>query len=146
MAIRQKWPSSQEGPMKKGWMVVVISVLLSLSATAQSGATNPPAGVGTANTDAARRLLARGDIVVASLTGPLDAGKAKVGDQIVAQVSESNPIALAGAKLIGHISDVQSHTAEKPESRLVIVFDKAIMKDGRETPFNAVIGRVTPPP
>ena len=67
--------------MKKGW-IVVVAMFLSLSATAQSGATNPPAGASTANADVAPPppLLARGDIVVASLTGPLDAGKAKVGD------------------------------------------------------------------
>src|SRR5437016_5795205 len=135
---------NHEESMNKGWMImIVVAGILSLDAAAQTN--NPPGSTNTVNADAAPRPLARGDIVVASLSKTLDAGKAKAGDEVVAQVSESNPIALGGAKLVGHISNVQSHTGDKPESRLVIVFDKAVLKDGREVPFNAVIARVTPP-
>jgi hypothetical protein len=56
-----------------------------------------------------------------------------------------NPSVLDGAKLVGHISSVQRRTDNQQESRLVIVFDKARLKDGSEIPFSAVITRVIPP-
>jgi hypothetical protein len=47
------------------------------------------------------------------------------------------------SKLLGHVTEVQLHTKETPESRLGIVFDQAITKGG-DVPFQSLLLAIRP--
>jgi len=53
-------------------------------------------------------------------------------------------VARHDSKLVGHVTEVQLHTKETSESRLGIVFDKVITKDG-EVPFQSLLLAIRPP-
>jgi hypothetical protein len=78
----------------------------------------------------------------------VDAKKARVGDPVsavlVADVLAHGKIVIRhDAKLLGHVTEAQIYTKEAPESRLGIVFDKAVSK-GREVPFQSVLLAIRP--
>ena len=92
--------------------------------------------------------LENGSILYAELTKTVDAKKAKVGDPVsailVADVLAHGKIVVRhDSKLVGHVTEVQAHTKETPESRLGIVFDKVITKDG-EVPFQSLLLAIRP--
>lgn len=124
-----------------GLILVTALLLFSFRVNAQSGSATQQNG----NTTSAKTPLSRGEYVTATLSHTLDAAKAKAGDPVLAAVPPDYAGALNSAKLIGHIDSVQRRTDNQQESRLVIVFDKARLKDGSEIPFSAVITTVLPP-
>ena len=92
--------------------------------------------------------LENGSILYGELTKTIDAKKAKVGDPVsavlVADVLAHGKIVVRhDSKLLGHVTEVQVHTKETPESRLGIVFDKAITKGG-EVPFQSLLLAIRP--
>lgn len=92
--------------------------------------------------------LENGSILYAELAKTVDAKKAKVGDPVsavlVADVLAHGKIVLRhDSKLLGHVTEVQIHTKEAPESRLGIVFDKAVTKGG-EVPFQSLLLAIRP--
>src|SRR5712672_4717297 len=87
--------------------------------------------------------MENGSILYAELSKTIDAKKAKVGDPVTAVLvadvlSHGKIVARHDSKLVGHVTEVQLHTKETPESRLGIVFDKVITKDG-EVPFQSLL-------
>ena len=128
----------------KAFGLILVSglLLLSFRVNGQSGSATQQNG----NTSSAKTPLSRGENVAATLSHTLDAAKAKAGDPVLAAVIGDYPGILDGAKLIGHVGSVQRRTENQQESRLVIVFDRARLKDGSEIPFSAVIIKVIPPP
>ena len=127
--------------MKAFGLILVSGFLLSSGVNAQSVSATQQ----NTNTISAKASLSQGEHVTATLSHTLDAAKAKAGDPVLAAVSRDYPGVLDGAKLIGHIGSVQRRTGNQQESTLVIVFDKARLKDGSEIPFSAVITAVLPP-
>jgi hypothetical protein len=92
--------------------------------------------------------LENGSILYAELTKTVDAKKAKVGDPVTAVLvsdvlAHGKIVARHDAKLLGHVTEVQVHSKETPESRLGIVFDKVITKDGEE-PFESKLLAIRP--
>jgi hypothetical protein len=92
--------------------------------------------------------LETGSILYAELTKTVDAKKAKVGDPVsavlVADVLAHGKIVVRhNSKLLGHVTEVQLHTKETPESRLGIVFDQAITKGG-DVPFQSLLLAIRP--
>lgn len=92
--------------------------------------------------------LEKGSILYAELTKTVDAKKAKAGDPVnavlLADVLAHGKIVVRhDSKLLGHVTEVQLHTKETPESRLGIVFDKIITKDG-EVPFQSLLLAIRP--
>jgi hypothetical protein len=92
--------------------------------------------------------LETGSILYAELTKTVDAKKAKVGDPVsavlTADVLAHGKIVLRhDSKLVGHVTEAQVHTKEAPESRLGIVFDKAITKSG-DIPFQSLLLAIRP--
>jgi hypothetical protein len=89
----------------------------------------------------------------ATLSKPVDARRAKPGDEVVATLGQDvrtrGDIALhRGPKLVGHVTEAQpraprgstsANASGSGDSRLGIVFDKAILEDGREVPIDATI-------
>lgn len=93
--------------------------------------------------------LDAGSIVQAELTKSLDAKKAKAGDSITAQVtqdvkSNGQVVIRRGSKLVGHVTEAQARSKENNESRLGVLFDKAVLKGGSEVALNAVVQALAP--
>lgn len=87
--------------------------------------------------------LETGSILYGVITKSVDAKKAKVGDPVNAVLAadvlaHGKVVARHDSKLLGHVTEAQIHTKEQPESRLGIVFDKVITKDG-EVPFQSLL-------
>ena len=80
----------------------------------------------------------------------MDAKKAKTGDEVVAKVTEDmktesgEVLVPKDTKVTGHVTEVQARNKEQKESRLAIVFDRAVTKNGNamQLPMSiqAVIG------
>jgi hypothetical protein len=92
--------------------------------------------------------LENGSILYAELSKTVDAGKAKVGDTVMAVLladvlSHGKIVIRHDSKLVGHVTEVRPHSKEVPESRLGIVFDKVILKDG-EVPFQSLLLAIRP--
>jgi hypothetical protein len=92
--------------------------------------------------------LESGSILYAELTKAVDAKKAKVGDSVSAVVvadvlAHGKIVVRHDAKLLGHVTEAQVHSKEIPESRLGIVFDKLITKEG-ELPFESKLLAIRP--
>ena len=92
-----------------------------------------------------------GAMLYLGLSKALDAKKAKKGDAVTALLvadvlSHGKIVARRDSKLIGHITEAQAYSKEKPESRLGIVFEKVILKGGEEIPFSSVLVSLRPAP
>lgn len=89
--------------------------------------------------------------VVCELAGKLDTKSAKAGDAVVAKTKHSvrmpdDTIIPKGAKLVGHIADIQAHTSDHTDSHLSIAFDRVEWSGGHSIPILSVIQAVNPPP
>jgi fibronectin-binding autotransporter adhesin len=107
-------------------------------------------GAGAAGVGGASGALSSGTSLQAELTKSLDAKKAKPGDEVSAKltqdVKENGKVVLhKGSKLVGHVTEAQVKSKENAESKLGVVFDKAVLKGGQEMAFNGVIQAVAPP-
>jgi hypothetical protein len=134
--------------MKRAWIALLGTTALAAAVAAQtgsggtSGSTNQPA--------TAPAALSDGTDVVVELNKTVDAKKAKVGEKVKATViqdvvSHGRVVIRTGSKLIGHVAEVKPRSKTDPESRLAIIFDKAILKGGGEMTFNAAIRALAPP-
>lgn len=102
-----------------------------------AGQANPSAG--SANTS-----LQEGTTIDAVLSKPIDAKKAKEGDEVIAKTThpvkgEGERTIPKGAKLIGHVTKASARAKGDSESSLGIMFDRAEIGKGREVPVHAVI-------
>ena len=91
-----------------------------------------------------------GTTIPVELSKALDAKKAKVGDKIEARIpadvlAHGQIVIPRGAKIIGHVTEVKTHSKESPDSKLGIGFDTMVMKDGQETALPAVVQAVARP-
>jgi len=87
----------------------------------------------------------------ATLSKSVDARKAKPGDPVTAKSDQDAKAADGtliphGSTLVGHVTQAKSldksaaaSTGVDADTKLAIVFDKALLKDGREVPLNAAI-------
>ena len=107
----------------------------------------------TSDNGSAAAHVEQGGELDATLSRPVDAGRAKAGDEVTATLSqhyESNGQVMLrrGTKLVGHVTEVaprqrrSAETGGNGDSRLGIVFDKAVLADGREVPLNATVQAV----
>jgi hypothetical protein len=84
----------------------------------------------------------------AQLDSSLNSKSAKQGDVVTAKltstVKTSQGVELPrGTKLLGHIDQVAASDAKSP-SKLVLTFDKAQLKNGKELTIKATIAGITP--
>ena len=98
----------------------------------------------------ASAALASGASLQAELTKPIDAKKAKPGDEVSAKVtqdvkSDGKVVIHKGTRLVGHVTEAQARTKEQANSTLGIAFDKAVLKGGEEVSFNSVVQAIGPP-
>jgi hypothetical protein len=110
------------------------------SASAAGSAT---AGKNSADVSSAG-ILSSCTKIDSTLTKPLDAKKCKPGDPVEARtaqdVKQDGKVVLKkGTSLMGHVTEAQARANGQSESRLGVMFDHAVMKDGRQIPLNASI-------
>src|ERR687888_66197 len=118
-----------------------------------ASATESSAAAASGQTTHAQTAASGSSEMNATLSKPVDARKAKLGDSVTATndrdaTASDGTRVKRGSKLVGHVTKAQpldksaSGSAEG-NSALSIVFDKAILKDGREVPLNATIQAVS---
>jgi len=122
-------------------MLVALGIGQSRSTNLQSAAAAIQAAQPTVH-------LENGSILYAELTKTVDAKKAKAGDPVNAVLladilSHGKIMVRRDAKLLGHVTEAQVHSKEVPESRLGIVFDKIVTKNG-EVPFQSLLLAIRP--
>ena len=125
--------------MKRCVILLALTWLLTLQSVAQQDSA----------ANASSPLLENGSIMYLELAKTLDAKKAKPGDEVRASLladvlSHGKIVLRQDAKLIGHVTEAQAFSKEKPESRLGVAFDKVIAKGGQETAFNSVLLAIRP--
>jgi hypothetical protein len=94
----------------------------------------------TSPTGSAGAEVAQGTTVQAVLAKPVDSGKSKVGDEVVAKAtqdvkSDGRVVVPKGTRLLGHVTGARTKAKGESDSALGIAFDKAVLKDGRELPL-----------
>jgi hypothetical protein len=127
------------------------------ASNSSSGTTRAEAGEASAN-------LSEGTQINATLTRPVDSSKNKPGDEVTATAAEDiksngQVVIPKGSKLLGHVTSARPRGSKssgegasnggndtasaagsatgQAASQLGIVFDKAVLKDGREIPLSA---------
>lgn len=92
-----------------------------------------------------------GTIIVVELLNSIDTKKSMVGTQVEGAVRQDllykgRIIIPRNARVIGHVTEAVEYTKEHP-SRLGLLFEKIVLKDKKELPFEypAVIEAVAPP-
>lgn len=93
------------------------------------------------NQAAAASQLQSGTAVHATLDKPVDARKAKAGDQVIAKTTEDiksdgKVVVPRGSKLVGHVTEVQARGESQAESQLGLAFDHAVLKNGHQVPMS----------
>jgi hypothetical protein len=91
--------------------------------------------------------LASNTALAAQLENSLDVRRAKVGDRVVLKTTQAvkqngEVIVPKGAKLIGHVTEVQQRTKSNAESRIGVAFDR-LQKGALDMPITASIVSIT---
>lgn len=114
-----------------------------------SGNGSAAGGVSAPGVDSGAMLVS-GTTLQAELTKPLDAQKAKPGDEVTAKVTEDvksngKVVVHKGSRLVGHVTEAQARGKGQAQSTLGIAFDKAVLKGGQEMAFNGMVQAIAPP-
>jgi hypothetical protein len=88
--------------------------------------------------------LSFGTKINATLATTLDAKKNKPGDRVEARIAQDvkqdgRIVLKKGATLVGHVIQSQARTKDQSQSLLVIIFDRAVVKNIPEIPLSATI-------
>ena len=95
-------------------------------------------------------VLASGATLNTELVHSLDARSAKAGDQVTARLTEDfkakgKVVVQKGSRLVGHVTECRARTKENADSRLGIIFDRAVLKSGEEVSFKGAVQAMAPP-
>lgn len=134
---------------RKYWIGAVAGIL-TIGAVGQTSASqSAQTSSASANADP-QAVLNSGTIMRAELSKSVDAKKVKAGDPVEAKLmedvkSDGNVVLHKGSKLVGHVTEAEARTKENAESRLGVLFDKAVLKSGQEIAFTGLILAIAPP-
>lgn len=108
------------------------------------------AGSAVAGAEGSHGVLSSGTTLQAELSKSVDAKKAKSGDEVTAKLTQDvktdgKVVLHRGSKLVGHVTEAQEKNKQNAESKLGMVFDKAILKGGEEVAFSGMIQALAPP-
>jgi len=114
------------------------------NATANGGSDTSATVNGNSVNSSSAGSLTAGTTIPATLSKPVDARKAKSGDQVMAKTTQdvradSGVMIPRGSRLVGHVTDAKAKAKGDSESALGIAFDRAILRNGQEVPLNATI-------
>jgi|HubBroStandDraft_6_1064221.scaffolds.fasta_scaffold326859_2 hypothetical protein len=132
-------------------------VALLIGAVLSKGVCSAPArGTGHEERDFAQGIeesvaLPHGTALHAELDTQVDSKKAKTGDAVTAHLTESvkvngQTVIPKNAKLVGRVTQASARVKGDVGSALTLVFDKAIVKKGQETPLRLMIQAIAAAP
>ncbi|HEV7220536.1 MAG TPA: hypothetical protein VGN39_16825 [Terriglobales bacterium] len=92
--------------------------------------------------------VATSKTVQARLEKPVDARKNKPGDEVIAKTTQattsSDGVAIPkGSKIIGHVTEAKARQKGESESAVGVIFDHALLKDGRQILLTASIQAIS---
>lgn len=127
--------------MKSFLAFLTIFILLHVAA-AQNESSNAEQQQPAATTPAAGSQLQSGSLIYAELNKSIDSKKAKVGDPVVAKVTQAvlshgKIVIPKNTKIIGHLTAAKARSKDQPQAQLGIVFDRAELKDGSQVPLTS---------
>ena len=87
--------------------------------------------------------------VSGQLENKLDTKTAKAGDEVVLKTNEKfktaeGTVIPKGSRLVGHVTEVQSHSKQQAESHLGLAFDRVEMHGGQSLAIHSMIQSVSP--
>ena len=116
-----------------------------------NGAAEATGSTGAAKTSTGSTASASEDMrpVSGDLQGKLDSKSAKPGDPVILKTNDKvktadGTVIPKGSRLVGHVTDVQSHDSGHADSQMGIVFDRAELKNGQTLAIHSVIQSVGP--
>ncbi|MGA3349712.1 MAG: hypothetical protein ABSC33_11880 [Candidatus Sulfotelmatobacter sp.] len=133
--------------MKSFLFSVLVSVCLIQNSAAQNAAPPQNPGATPPSSSSKPQVLqmqfTSGTLIRVELEKPIDAKKAKVGDEVIGKTTDdlnSTPPGLAtkGCKVVGHIMEVSPRQGDSV-STLRVAFDKLILKNGSDMALPAAI-------
>jgi len=94
--------------------------------------------------------VAEGSVFHVVLAKNVDAKKNKVGDEVTTTVvedlrSRGQLMVPKNSVVVGHITQIEAHSKEHPQSQVAVAFDRLVIKDGSEIPLSASIQAVAAP-
>lgn len=136
--------------MKRHLLVILTVTACGSFAVAQRGRSTHAASVNnetSASASAPGVNLASNTSLAAQLENSLDARHAKVGDRVVLKTTEAlkqngETVVPKGARLLGHVTEVQQRTKENGESRIGVAFDR-LQRGTLDIPITATIVSIT---
>lgn len=138
-------------------VLAAAAVFTALLSSAHAGQQSPPSSQdaspavpvpSTANAPEVDNPMLRP--VAGELESKLDSKTAKPGDSIVVKTTgiattSDGVVIPKGSKIVGHITDVETHEDGDGSARLTLQFDQAELKGGQNLPIKSVIQSVAPP-
>jgi hypothetical protein len=130
--------------MMKRTLSLLSMAVVAISLQAQA-TQNPSAGMGEQDAQAMEVAA-----VTTELTKRIDTKGAKVGDGVEARVVAQSKLPDGtdlprGTKFVGKVTDVKAKSKEDKNSHLAFSLDRAVTKDGKEIPVQAIVVSVTAP-
>jgi hypothetical protein len=135
-------------------VMVLCTAVLAQGGGSQTTDPTPAAG-GQASATASNQAhdsfrVAEGSIFHVVLAKNVDAKKNKVGDEVTTTIvedlrSHGQLMVPKNSMVVGHITQIQAHSKEHPQSQVAVAFDRLVIKDGTEIPLSASIQAVAAP-
>lgn len=136
--------------MKRTLFIAALVVLACAAAPAQEGSRTKARASATNSTSAQKGdalQIASGTQLAAQLEQTLDVRHARVGDQVVLKTTDAiksngQTVVKRGARLVGHITEVQQRAQGSAASSIGLVFDR-LESGSLATPITATITSIT---
>ena len=128
-------------------LTLAISASLGYAQTSRSSGRVSASNDASASKQGRQVNLASNTALAAQLENSLDARHAKVGDKVALRTTEAvkqngDTIVPKGARLLGHVTEVQQRTKSDGESRIGVAFDR-LQKGALDMPITASIVSIT---
>ena len=123
-------------------LLVALILALSPSPAWSSAAQNSDQPTTSPEQAGSRLQIPPGTVISAVLTKGIEVKKAKTGDEVVAKVQNDiknkagEVLVPKDTRLVGKVTEAQPRSKEQKESRLGLVFDHALLKDGTQVPLS----------
>ena len=135
--------------MRFGWMITIALGTLALGSSAQTSNAGPNQPQAQPPSMAQSSPPGPTD-VLAELTRSVNTKKVQPGDVVKAAVTQDvlihgQIVIPRGSKLIGHITEAKARSHNDKESLLGLIFDKVLLKGGREIDLSGTVGALAPP-
>ena len=129
------------------FVLVIFCVSAIAAQTSETRASGSARGTTAVSQSGKAANIQSGTQLAAQLENTLDVRKARVGDRVVLKTTEAirangQTVVGKGARLIGHVTEVQQRTQANGQSRVGLVFDR-LEKGSLDMPISATISSIT---